>query len=122
MDSRISMSFIIIQTLSTAKIGKSCVLSGNVLHREMQYKVHCVIYHMYQFILKPFKNQVCEDVYALLKLAQGIFWQNTPSPVFFFLCSFRGRPFDHEGGGVGRLALLLGTDYLFSSRTRQCEG
>ena len=29
----------------------------------------------------------------------------------------RGRPFDSEGGGGG-LALLVGTDYLFSSRAR----
>ena len=29
---------------------------------------------------------------------------------------FRGRPFDSEGGGG--LALLVGTDYLFSSRGR----
>ena len=28
----------------------------------------------------------------------------------------RGRPFDSEGGG--ELALLVGTDYLFSSRAR----
>ena len=33
--------------------------------------------------------------------------------------SFRGRPFDSEGGGgVWGLALLVGTDYLFSSRAR----
>ena len=30
----------------------------------------------------------------------------------------RGRPFDSEGGGGGGLALLVGTDYLFSSRAR----
>ena len=29
----------------------------------------------------------------------------------------RGRPFDSQGGGGG-LALLVGTDYLFSSRAR----
>ena len=31
-----------------------------------------------------------------------------------FLRMFRGRPFDSEGG----LALLVGTDYLFSSRAQ----
>ena len=34
---------------------------------------------------------------------------------FFHCCYVRGRPFDSEGGG---LALLVGTDYLFSSRAR----
>ena len=31
------------------------------------------------------------------------------------LYRLRGRPFDSEGGGGGGLALLVGTDYLFSS-------
>ena len=34
---------------------------------------------------------------------------------FSFHSLLRGRPFDSEGGG---LALLVGTDYLFSSRAR----
>ena len=38
------------------------------------------------------------------------FYRNEQYPV-------RGRPFDSEGGGGG-LALLVGTDYLFSSRAR----
>ena len=32
----------------------------------------------------------------------------------------RGRPFDSEGGGG--LSLLVGTDYLLSSRARQNQG
>ena len=35
------------------------------------------------------------------------------------LSYIRGRPFDSEGGGGGGLALLVGTDYLFSSQARR---
>ena len=66
------------------------VLSGNVLHREMQYKVHCIIYHMYQVILIPLKNRVYQDVCALLKLALGYFGKIPPA-VFFFFCPLKRK-------------------------------
>ena len=38
MDSRISVSFIIIQTLSTVELGNSCVLTINIFHTEYMEK------------------------------------------------------------------------------------
>ena len=78
-------------------------------------KILCYPQSIYNtFVVKYFLVIAYADDY--LQICQNYYGENSTSLTRMYK-HLRGRSFDSEGGG-GRLALLVGTEYLFSSRAR----